>query len=76
MCLSPLQADLLRVETTLERNSLNYDVRIVENKGGKQRLSHTFLINEFFTSAGTFRDDIFEQQFDGFYKAYELKKTD
>ena len=66
----------MRVETTLERNSLDYDVRIVENKGGKQRLSRTFRINEFFTPAGSFRDDIFEQQFDNFYTAFELKKTD
>ena len=68
---------LMRVETTLERNSLDYNIRVAENnKGGKERMAHKFLINQFFTRAGTFRDDIFEQQFDDFFAAQAIKKTD
>ncbi len=72
---SPLQFEVFRVETTLERNSLDYEVRLVEGQGGKERVARTFLINEFFTRAGTFRDDIFEEQFDRFFAAIALKKT-
>jgi hypothetical protein len=67
---------LMRVETTLERNSLDYNIRVAENKSGKERIAHKFLINQFFTRAGTFRDDIFEQQFDDFFAAQALKKMD
>ena len=68
------QSDLVRIESTFERNSLDYELRIVDNKSGKERIARKFLINQFFTRAGTFRDDIFEDQFDDFCAVYLSKK--
>lgn len=59
----------------MERNSLDYDLRIVDSKSGKELLARKFMVNEFFTQAGTFRDDIFEQQFDAFCATFAFKKT-
>ncbi len=70
-----LQSDLVRIESTFERNSFDYELRIVDNKSGKERLGRKFLINQFFTRAGTFRDDIFENQFDDFCAVYLSKKA-
>jgi hypothetical protein len=76
LLLTLFQAELVRVESSLERNSLDYEVRIVDGKTGKEHLARKFLINEFFTCAGNFRDDIFEQQFNAFCGPYVSKKVD
>jgi len=69
------QGDLIRIETSLERNSLEYEVRITSHASAKELLARKFLINEFFTRAGTFRDDIFEQQFENFCAPFAFQKS-
>jgi hypothetical protein len=65
---------LFRIETTLERNSYNYELRVVECGSGKPLAEQTLLINQLFTRAGTFRKDIFHQQLGLFYKTMFSKE--
>ncbi len=66
----------MRIETVLERNSLDYQLRIIDSKSGKEHLAGKFPVNEFFTRAGNFRDDIFERQFSACVGPYVCKKVD